>query len=183
MRLNLILLVTSLTGLLLPGMSCAIEQPVSDTLRLHVYFRQGYAAPESGYRENGVRMQAFVSALKAIGEDPAQRLRTIRVVAGCSPEGSAAANRRLSAKRVSNVVAYLRSHLALPDSLLQVESLGVDWQGLIELVEGSDMRHRDEVLALLRNTPEWIVRDGRVVDGRMRRLGMLHGGRPYWYMY
>ena len=84
---------------------------------------------------------------------------------------------------MSNVVAYLRSHLALPDSLLQVESLGVDWQGLIELVEGSDMRHRDEVLALLRNTPEWIVRDGRVVDGRMRRLGMLHGGRPYWYMY
>ena len=66
---------------------------------------------------------------------------------------------------------------------MQERSLGIDWQGLIELVEVSDMRHRDEVLALLRNTPEWIVRNGQVVDGRMRRLGMLHGGRPYWYMY
>ena len=82
-----------------------------------------------------------------------------------------------------HVAAYLRSHLALPDSLVQERSLGIDWQGLIELVEVSDMRHRDEVLALLRNTPEWIVRNGQVVDGRMRRLGMLHGGRPYWYMY
>ena len=172
MRLNLILFVTSLAGLLLPGMSYAHKQPVSDTLALRVYFRQGYAAPESDYRANGERMQAFVSALK-----------TIHVAAGCSPEGTAAANRRLSAKRVSNVAAYLRSHLALPDSLVQERSLGIDWQGLIELVEVSDMRHRDEVLALLRNTPEWIVRNGQVVDGRMRRLGMLHGGRPYWYMY
>lgn len=183
MRLNLILLVTSLAGLLLPGMSYAHKQPVSDTLALRVYFRQGYAAPESDYRANGERMQAFVSALKTIQEDPTRRLKTIHVAAGCSPEGTAAANRRLSAKRVSNVAAYLRSHLALPDSLVQERSLGIDWQGLIELVEVSDMRHRDEVLALLRNTPEWIVRNGQVVDGRMRRLGMLHGGRPYWYMY
>ena len=183
MRLNLILLVTFLTGLLLPGMTYALERPVADTIGLRVYFRQGYATPEYNYRENGVRMQAFVSALKTILEDPTRNLKTIHVVAGCSPEGSAAANRRLSAKRASNVAAYLRSSLTLPDSLLQVESLGVDWQGLIELVEISDMRHREEVLALLRNTPEWIVRDGRVVDGRMHRLGMLHGGRPYWYMY
>ncbi len=183
MRLNLILFVTSLAGLLLPGMSYAHKQPVSDTLALRVYFRQGYAAPESDYRANGERMQAFVSALKTIQEDPTRRLKTIHVAAGCSPEGTAAANRRLSAKRVSNVAAYLRSHLALPDSLVQERSLGIDWQGLIELVEVSDMRHRDEVLALLRNTPEWIVRNGQVVDGRMRRLGMLHGGRPYWYMY
>ena len=153
------------------------ELSVSDTLALRVYFRQGYAAPESDYRANGERMQAFVSALKTIQEDPTRRLKTIHVAAGCSPEGTAAANRRLSAKRVSNVAAYLRSHLALPDSLVQERSLGIDWQGLIELVEVSDMRHRDEVLALLRNTPEWIVRNGQVVDGRMRRLGMLHGGR------
>lgn len=170
MRLNLILLVTSLAGLLLPGMSYAHKQPVSDTLALRVYFRQGYAAPESDYRANGERMQAFVSALKTIQEDPTRRLKTIHVAAGCSPEGTAAANRRLSAKRVSNVAAYLRSHLALPDSLVQERSLGIDWQGLIELVEVSDMRHRDEVLALLRNTPEWIVRNGQVVDGRMRPL-------------
>lgn len=148
MRLNLILLVISLTGLVLPGMSYALEQPVSDTLALRIYFRQGYAAPESDYRENGVRMEAFATALKTIQEDPTRRLKTIHVAAGCSPEGTTAANRRLSAKRVSNVAAYLRSHLALPDSLVQERSLGIDWQGLIELVEVSDMRHRDEVLAL-----------------------------------
>ena len=57
MRLNLILFVTSLAGLLLPGMSYAHKQPVSDTLALRVYFRQGYAAPESDYRANGERMR------------------------------------------------------------------------------------------------------------------------------
>ena len=83
MRLNLILLVISLTGLVLPGMSYALEQPVSDTLALRIYFRQGYAAPESDYRENGVRMEAFATALKTIQEDPTRRLKTIHVAAGC----------------------------------------------------------------------------------------------------
>ena len=141
-------------------------------------------APESDYRANGERMQAFVSALKTIQEDPNTALENDscrrRVLARKAPQQPTAV---FPQNACLNVAAYLRSHLALPDSLVQERSLGIDWQGLIELVEVSDMRHRDEVLALLRNTPEWIVRNGQVVDGRMRRLGMLHGGRPYWYMY
>ncbi len=41
------------------------------------------------------------------------------------------------------------------------------------------MPYRDEVLAILSNSPEWIVRGGVVVDGRKRRLQMLQGGRVW----
>ena len=71
----------------------------------------------------------------------------------------------------------------LPDSLFEIVAHGVNWEGLTDLVDTSDMPYRDEVLNILRNTPEWIVRNGVVVDGRKRRLGMLHGGRAWQYMY
>lgn len=51
------------------------------------------------------------------------------------------------------------------------------------MVASSDMPYRDEVLDILHNTPEWIIKGGAVVDGRKRRLGMLRGGRAWWYMY
>ena len=44
------------------------------------------------------------------------------------------------------------------------------------------MPARDEVLHILRNTPVWVVENGKVVDSRKRRLGMLQGGRPWNYM-
>ncbi len=61
--------------------------------------------------------------------------------------------------------------------------LGVDWEGLAQLVEASDMPYRNEVLDILANTPVWVIRDGKVVDGRNRQLQRLAGGRVWWYMY
>ena len=63
-----------------------------------------------------------------------------------------------------------------------VESVGVDWTGLTALVEASDMPYRAEVLDILHHTPEWVVRDGQVVDSRKRQLEMLYGGRAWQYM-
>lgn len=108
---------------------------------------------------------------------------SLRLDAYSSPEGSAVANSRLSEKRARLLLEYIRSRVAVPDSILTVRSHGVDWEGLESLVSGSDMPYKEEVLAILRDTPEWIFDDSRrVVDGRKRQLGMLRGGRPYVYL-
>jgi len=47
-----------------------------------------------------------------------------------------------------------------------VRSQGVDWEGLDELVEASRIPCREEVLDILRNTSEWVIRNDKVVDSR-----------------
>mgnify|MGYP002593978391 FL=1 len=162
----------------------AQEQPpeeVRDSVKIH--FRQGHSAFDPLYRGNGEALKAFASRLQVIRRDSLCRIRSIRIVGGASPEGNTTLNKQLSEKRAEHIFHFLQQQISLDGIPLDIDSRGIDWQGLTELVEKSDMPYRDEVLNILRNTPEWITRGGVVVDGRKRQLGMLHGGQAWNYMY
>ena len=60
--------------------------------------------------------------------------------------------------------------------------VGIDWQGLAIKVENSKMKSSDEILSIIHDIPEWIVKDGTVVDGRKLRLKLLHNNRPWQEM-
>ena len=109
-------------------------------------------------------------------------MKGFRVVGTASPEGIDRLNRRLSENRAKNIIAWFKDRVSYPGTAFEVQALGVDWAGLTELVEASDMPWRDEVLDILHHTPEWVIRNGKVVDGRVRQLGMLRGGIPWRYM-
>lgn len=155
----------------------------TDTIRVKVYFRQGYSTLEPSFRDNGVRLDAFTRRVAELQWDTMCRIGVLRIVTFASPEGSSIRNKRLSDTRAARIADYLRRSTSLPDSLFEVDSRGVDWLELSRMVASSDMPYRDEVLDILHNTPEWIIKGGAVVDGRKRRLGMLRGGRAWWYMY
>ena len=159
------------------------DQSLPDTLRLDVYFRQGYSTLEPSFRDNGLRLAAFTQQVADLCRDTMCRVQSIRIVGFSSPEGSSVRNKQLAEKRAGQIAGFLRRSTDLPDSLFEIVAHGVNWEELTDLVDTSDMPYRDEVLNILRNTPEWIVRNGVVVDGRKRQLGMLHGGRAWWYMY
>ena len=161
----------------------AQNDPNTDTIRVKVYFRQGYSTLEPSFRDNGVRLDAFMRRVAELQRDTMCRIGVLRIVTFASPEGSSIRNKRLSDTRAARIADYLRRSTSLPDSLFEVDSRGVDWQELSRMVASSDMPYRDEVLDILHNTPEWIIKGGAVVDGRKRRLGMLRGGRAWWYMY
>lgn len=88
----------------------------------------------------------------------------------------------MSENRAKNIIAWFEERFSFPGVSFDAHAEGIDWAGLTALVETSEMPYRDEVLNILYNTPEWIIRDGRVVDGRKRQLGLLRGGRAWWYM-
>lgn len=154
----------------------------TDTVGVKVYFRRGYSTFDTSYRDNGKHLESFVDRVNTLRQNPSCRIRSIRFTTGASPEGSAALNERLSQKRAEFVRQYLESHLSLGEIPFECISLGIDWDGLTQLVEDSEMPYRDEVLDILHNTPVWVIRDGRVVDGRTRQLGMLRGGAAWRYM-
>lgn len=165
------------------AVGASAQEPVqTDTVGVCLYFRQGYSRLELSYRDNGERLDSFVRRVRGLRADTLCRIRQVRIVGSASPEGLTPANERLSRKRSHSIDTLLQRLLPDERHLFRVESLGIDWQGLERMVEASDMPWREEVLHILRHTPEWIYRDGKIVDGRKRQLGMLRGGQPWFYM-
>lgn len=158
------------------------SQEKSDTLE--VYFRQGYSLWEPGFKKNGERLEAFVERFKKLREDSIlYNVSKIHIIAGCSPEGTWKFNQRLSKNRAKRIRGVLKNYITLPDSVIVEESRGVNWQGLYEMVEASDMEYRDTVLHIIQNSPELYEINGITKELRKKRLIWLKGGKPWKYMY
>ncbi len=99
---------------------------------------------------------------------------------GASPEGRLETNRKLARDRSNNTKSEVQRLTGLADSMFRIESAGVDWDGLYELVSASNMPYRDDVLEIILTTPEQIFdKSGKWTDGRRRRLEMLSNGAPW----
>ena len=170
--------------LLLSGHSGAQDSGTrrgTDSVR--VYFRQGESRPDPYFRENGARVRAFTERFRTLLQDPSRRIRGLRVTGGASPEGSTALNQRLSERRAEAIRRMVSGYFPHEFGWLSTVPKGIDWEGLERLVLSDEyMPYRHEVLDILRHTPEWLMRDGQVTDGRKRRLGMLGGGYAWRYM-
>ena len=151
-----------------------------DTLRSRIYFPVGVSKIDHSFQGNGVRLEFMIRDIHARMKQ--SRLRKVRLSAGASLEGNSALNRRLSDERLQSLSDVFHERLSVPDSIYEYHSLGENWQGLLALVERSDMPHRDEALNILRNTPEWVTERGHVVDSRKRQLMNLRGGSVWHYM-
>lgn len=162
----------------------AQERTEADTVSIKVYFRQGYSVFEPAFQRNGERMKAFVEEMRrTVEQDALQQMPPVRIIGAASPEGKMNLNKKLAEKRAANLEAWMKANLNLEGIMCSTSSVGVDWEGLTLLVEESDMPYKEEVLNILYHTPVWVIRDGKVVDGKKRQLEMLHGGKAWWYMY
>lgn len=167
-------------GLNVYAQECPEVVVASDTLQ--VYFRQNKIELDVEFRENGSQLKGFSRRFNSLLKDSLSRVKSVKIVSGASPEGSSSRNRYLSDNRAKVVRDYLVKQ-GLIDSLhIEVDSRGVDWQGLQERVERSDYPFSAEVLEIL-SQPEWIVRNGKVVDSRKNRLLTLDGGNPWRELY
>lgn len=155
---------------------------VQDTISVAVYFRQGDADFDASFRGNGQRLESFASHVRELSSDKSVSILSVRIVGGASPEGRTDYQKVLSERRAYCLERRLRSYRALPSEFVEIESLGIDWDGLTQLVEESRMPFRTRTLEILLYTPEWIRRNGVIVDGRKQQLRLLSGGRAWTYM-
>lgn len=154
----------------------------STSISLLLYFPQGESRLDPSFRGNHERMARFSRNLHELVNDTSKTLCGVTVSSGASPEGGSAVNRRLSDSRMAAVCDYIESICPGNESMISLNSKGVDWEGLERRVAASEMPGRDNVLAIIRDTPEWVIKNGKVVDSRKRRLMRLDGGRAWGYM-
>ena len=150
-----------------------------------VYYHHSHSDIDMSLRDNKAVLDDLVKCLEDIAQDPTRRMSSVRFDSYASPDGLYISNKELSWHRAERMREYIGTRVGLPDSAFTLTGHGIDWSGLTEIVSCGDVDvpYKDEVIDILRNTPEWIFNDkGRVVDGRKRRLGMLRGGVPYNYL-
>ena len=155
---------------------------VSDSLRTTIYYRTASARLELPYMDNDRHLAALGDSIRSLGSDPAVVLRRILIQASASPDGNTKYNKELARKRGEDLRDYLKDNLSLPDSIFALQPQGEGWSELAEKLGRTDAPWRDKAITIIRDTPEWVVREGKVVDGRKRQLMNLAGGRAWQYM-
>ena len=148
------------------------------------YYLRGYSTLDLKLRDNQNVLQEVISELQALQKDTTCYDIRLHIIGNASPEGTDAANKRLAKKRAEGVLRYLRQQVSLPDSMVSLSATGVDWDGLILLLEKNpQVPKQQEALRIVRETPIWIFdKQGRIVDGRKRQLMNLAAGNSFRYM-
>ncbi len=148
-----------------------------------VYFRLGHRQYDPSFENNSSGMNPFVNEVKR--HNAASNIERITVRSYTSPDGTNAANERLSRNRCRTISEYLLNETGIDPSLIHTEAEGIAWDELTRMVEAdTSVPYREEVLELLRTTPVWVFDDdNRVVGGRKKSLMELREGVPYRWLY
>lgn len=152
---------------------------VADSVR--IYYVTGHRYVNPSVRDNAASLQYIIERINSAVEN--ERLDSVSICSGASPDGNNRANLLLSERRVDSLSAYILRHSSLSADKLKTKAIGVDWNGLRRLVAASDMPSREMVLDIIDNVPlKQFDSQGRLVDGRKNRLMSLERGEPYRYM-
>ena len=157
----------------------AVSPTVTDSIFIDIYYHSGSYELDADYRDNGKRLDTLFSK---INSRAAAEIKQISIISSASPEGNTLLNRQLSEDR-SEVARSLFS--SLPGAVAAtwtVSSIGIDWRGLTEKVIEAGIEPTDDIVHIINDTPEWIIEDGIVTDGRKLRLKLLDNNRPWQIM-
>lgn len=146
-------------------------------------FPVGNSTLDTAYGDNAARLSEVVSFLENVKSDSTLELLGVSFCGSASPEGTIATNRKLAKERCMALEDYVRGRVPLPDSIISRCEGFIAWERLAELVEMSDMPHKEEAVDVLRNIPEFTYDNkGVLVDSRKKHLMELQYGRTWRYM-
>ena len=131
-------------------------------------FRVGESTIDPEFSNNAERLSDIISFLKTTLTDSNLRVKSVEFSGMASPEGNANLNYHLSSQRMQVLEHYIRTRVEIPDSIISHSDKRVSWDYLDTLILNSDMLYRNEISNIIRNTPIFIYKHGKIVDGRKK---------------
>ena len=148
-----------------------------------VYFRQSESKLDVDYMDNKAALQKFAEEVKMYYNDPSARFGQVYIISGVSPEGSKQINDHIARMRAQSIVSWINREIKA-DVGYRVETMGIDWSKLVELVEKDvNVPYRDEVLDILKNLPVSTIKNGVELTPRFTTLRTMRKGEPYKYIF
>ena len=125
------------------------SEPAASNLQdsVRVYFAQGNAVLKPAYQHNKENLDAVVGKLQTFADDSLLEVRSIRIIASSSPEGSDAGNLKLAQKRAESIRKYIARNHSFLGSQVTLDYKSVDWELFAKLV-GEDEAVPDRALVM-----------------------------------
>lgn len=151
-----------------------------------VYFPVSRSNLETGYMDNGIRLDTFMCHIDSILlVHPAPIVRNVEVYGAASPEGSYEFDRLLSGQRADEILKFLGRKLQIPDSVVSVRYAVRNWK-VLRSVLGSDslIPGREAVMSLLDSNLSYVSGSmtKRQSDRLLQKIRSLDNGKPYRMM-
>lgn len=145
----------------------AEEKRRSFTRSAYLNFKVNQSALLADYMNNPVELAKIYSSIDSIREDNNYRIARIEIVGYSSPEGSYAANARLSEQRAKALEQNLKHAYKLDDSMIDCRSVPENWEGLAAWLREYRPSYMQKVLDIIGQTPEPDARDAKIkaIDG------------------
>lgn len=155
---------------LLTYLSPILESPIKEqeSITSVVLFPDSKSTIILDYEHNKQNIAQIESILSRV------TVKYIHIIGSASPEGAYLFNEQLSKERALLLVAYLKTHYNISTSLDKVEWVGENWDSLLQLVEQSEMKYKQQAIDIMENTD--------VFSGRENQLMKLNSGQTYQYM-
>lgn len=119
-------------------------------------------------------LSSINNMMESILTDKDFTVTAVNITGYASPEGTIKSNQLLSERRAKALENILVAKYDVSRSLYRVNFGGENWDGLIPMVEQSDLDDRDEIIELIQNVS--------IDDDREGKLIRLNGGSSYRYM-
>ena len=145
----------------------AEEKRRSFTRSAYLNFKVNQSALLADYMNNPVELAKIYSSIDSIREDNNYRIARIEIVGYSSPEGSYAANARLSEQRAKALEQNLKHAYQLDDSMIDCRSVPENWEGLAAWLREYRPSYMQKVLDIIGQPPEPDARDAKIkaIDG------------------
>ncbi len=143
----------------------------SESGKAFLDFAVGRSEIVPGFRNNASELQKIHITIESVRNDADATITGIGITGYASPEGSAASNQSLSARRAEALRNYIGAEYGLPNNLFAVWGGGEDWKTLDSLAAASSLSEKYALLEVIRS-------DGDA-DAREQRLKGVAGGGPY----
>ena len=101
------------------------------------------------YRNNPAELKKIIATIDSVRNDSDVTVREITIKGYASPEGSYANNTRLAKGRTEALKQYVGNLYRFESDFIATDYEPEDWEGLREYVEGSNLAHRAEILAII----------------------------------
>lgn len=138
-------------------------------------FRVNRTNIDSTYRGNPAELAKIRETIDRVKNDRDLTIRQITIHGYASPEGTYALNTRLAAGRTMALKGYVRGLYQFEDKLIAVTFTPEDWDGLRNKVLASDLKDKEQMLAIINDTT-------KTPDRREQLLRSAGDGSTYRYM-
>ncbi len=117
------------------------------------------------YRRNSVELGKIRSTIDSVRDDRDVTITQVWLKGFASPESPYAHNRELAIGRTEALRKYISQLYSFSDGVIAIDYEPEDWAGLRRYVEQSDIKHREEILALIDSdrepdAKEWQIKSG-----------------------